>query len=63
MLMYENKDQKCECWKCELELKCVYREKNQRLSKADGGLGKCAKLPENNGQLSDKRPVRKEAIL
>lgn len=48
---YENKDRKCECWKCELADKCVYRDRFQAFPKEAGGLGKCAKLPENNGKL------------
>jgi hypothetical protein len=47
-MQYENKDQKCECWKCELAEKCVYKDKYQRLPDE---LGKCAKLPRNNGKL------------
>lgn len=48
---YENKNQKCECWKCELQGLCVYRDRSQRHRKENGGIGKCAKLPENNGKL------------
>lgn len=50
---YKNEDRKCECWKCELADKCVYREKFQRHPRegGNGGLGKCAKLPENKGKL------------
>ena len=48
---YENNDRQCECNKCELSGKCVYNEKYQRLGREDGGLGKCAKLKENNGKL------------
>jgi hypothetical protein len=49
--IYENKDRKCECWKCELADKCVYRDRFQALPRENGGLGKCAKLTENNGKL------------
>lgn len=48
MKIYENKDGKCECWKCELKDKCVYKDKHQRLPDT---LGKCAKLPQNKGKL------------
>lgn len=42
--VYENKDKKCECWKCEKKETCQYRDKFQRLSKMDGGLELCKKL-------------------
>ncbi|MBK5243712.1 MAG: hypothetical protein JJE18_01575 [Eubacteriaceae bacterium] len=48
MAEYENKDRKCECWKCELSGKCAYKDKFQRLPDE---LGKCAKLPKNSGKL------------
>ena len=51
MEIYENKDRKCECHKCELSDKCVYKDKHQRIGRESGGLSKCAKLKENNGKL------------
>ena len=50
--IYDNADLRCECWKCELNDRCVYKDKHQRISRDRyGGLGKCAKLPENKGKL------------
>ncbi len=50
--IYKNEDRKCECWKCELQEKCVYKDKYQRLGRENrGALGKCAKLSENKGVL------------
>ncbi len=50
--IYENKDRKCECWRCELSEKCVYKDRFQRLgTEIKGALGKCAKLKENKGNL------------
>ncbi len=49
---YKNEDRKCECWRCELQEKCVYKDRFQRLGKeVKGALGKCAKLKENAGKL------------
>lgn len=45
---YDNADQRCECWKCELRNICKFVEKGQRLPKKHapaGGLGLCHKLP------------------
>lgn len=43
--IYENKEQKCECWKCEKKETCGYRDKYQRLPRtAPGALGLCPKL-------------------
>lgn len=42
--VYENKDKKCECWKCELKDTCQYVDKFQRLPRISGGLGLCKKL-------------------
>ena len=45
MKKYENKDKKCECWKCELEITCPYKDKYQRLPRTvPGALGLCKKL-------------------
>jgi|GEM_PF-2120737 len=45
MTKYENKDKKCECWKCELEITCPYKDKYQRLPRSrSGALGLCKKL-------------------
>lgn len=47
---YENKNRKCECFKCELkhaEKPCPYHDKFQRLPREAGGLGLCKKLEEN----------------
>ena len=45
---YENKDQKCECWKCELKDTCPYKDKYQRLPRtAPGALGLCKKLKDS----------------
>ena len=42
---YENKDKKCECWKCELQGTCQYKDKFQRLPRSNrGSLGLCKKL-------------------
>ena len=49
--IYTNVDRRCECWKCELNGKCVYKDKYQRIGRDIGGLGKCAKLVENGGKL------------
>ncbi len=48
---YENRDRKCECYRCELKTECVYLERFQRFGTEQGGLGKCAKLKENKGKL------------
>lgn len=49
---YKNEDRKCECWRCELQEKCVYKDRFQRLgTEVKGALGKCAKLKENAGKL------------
>lgn len=43
--IYENKDKKCECWKCELKDKCQYKDKYSRFPRtAPGALGLCKKL-------------------
>lgn len=43
--IYKNEDQKCECWKCELQDTCVYQNKYQRLPRSTpGALGLCKKL-------------------
>lgn len=43
--IYKNEDQKCECWKCELQENCVYRDRYQRLPRSTpGALGLCKKL-------------------
>lgn len=43
--IYKNEDRKCECWKCELQDTCVYRNKYQRLPRSTpGALGLCKKL-------------------
>lgn len=45
--VYQNEDQKCECWKCELRNSCVYRDKYQRHPKSvPGALGLCKKLDQ-----------------
>ncbi|MHC1749450.1 MAG: hypothetical protein AB9856_14355 [Cellulosilyticaceae bacterium] len=45
MESYENKDKKCECWKCEKSGKCPHKDKYQRLPRtAAGALGLCPKL-------------------
>lgn len=41
----------CECWKCDLKQECVYHDRFQMYPKDEGGLGKCALLPENSGIL------------
>lgn len=48
---YENKDERCNCSRCELNDKCVYKDKFQRLPRKVGGLSKCAKLEQNRGKL------------
>lgn len=46
--MYENKDRKCECHKCELNITCQYVDKYQRLGREHkGALALCKKLSEN----------------
>lgn len=43
--IYENKDKKCECWKCEKKDTCQYKDKYQRLPRtAQGALGLCPKI-------------------
>ncbi len=46
---YKNEDKECECWKCELNTACPYRDKYQRLPRSvKGALGLCKKLsPED----------------
>ncbi len=45
MNKYENKDKKCECWKCELKSTCQYKDKYQRLPRShSGALALCKKL-------------------
>lgn len=48
-MIYKNEDRKCECYKCELEDSCNFRDKYQRLPRdiAKGALGLCPKLEEN----------------
>lgn len=41
---YQNKDNKCECRKCEKREKCIHANAIRRLSKNIGGLGLCPKL-------------------
>ncbi len=42
---YDNKDQKCECWKCEIKDTCPYKDKYQRMPRTTpGALGLCKKL-------------------
>lgn len=41
---YKNEDKKCECWKCELQDKCQFKDKFQRLPRTKSGLGLCKKL-------------------
>lgn len=42
--VYKNKDEKCDCSKCEISHVCNYRHKFQRLPRTQGGLGMCLKL-------------------
>lgn len=43
--IYENKDGECECWKCERQKACPYKDKYQRLPRTvPGALGLCPKL-------------------
>lgn len=43
--VYDNKDKKCECCKCELKDNCNYKYKYQRLPRTvSGALGLCKKL-------------------
>jgi hypothetical protein len=43
--IYENKDGECECWKCERQKSCPYKDKYQRLPRTvPGALGLCPKL-------------------
>lgn len=45
--IYENKNQKCECWKCEKSETCPYKDKFQRHPRSvSGALGLCPKLPK-----------------
>lgn len=46
MDIYKNEDNKCECWKCELQDTCPYVDKYQRLPReeAEGALSLCKKL-------------------
>ena len=48
-MIYKNEDRKCECWKCELEDRCNFKDKYQRLPRREvrGALGLCPKLEEN----------------
>ena len=44
-IIYQNKDGKCECSKCELKDTCQYKDKYQRLPRtAPGALSLCKKL-------------------
>lgn len=47
MELYENKQKKCECWKCEINGTCQYKDKFQRLPKPTG-LGLCKKLKDED---------------
>lgn len=52
--MYENKDRKCDCYRCELNANCPYVNKYQRLGKEHkGALGLCKKLKENQRERSE----------
>lgn len=44
--IYENKDGKCECCKCEKRIKCPFADKYQRHDPKDapGALALCPKL-------------------
>lgn len=42
--IYQNKDKKCDCSKCEISHICNYKNKFQRLSREKGGLEMCLKL-------------------
>lgn len=42
--IYTNDDKQCECWKCELNNTCQFKDKYLRLTRQDGGLGLCKKL-------------------
>lgn len=42
--IYQNKGEKCDCSKCEISHICNYKNKFQRLPRAQGGLGMCLKL-------------------
>jgi predicted metal-binding protein len=41
---YENRDGKCECYKCELKEECIHREAYRRMPRDVGGLALCKKL-------------------
>lgn len=41
---YENRDKKCECYKCELIEDCIHKEAYRRMPRDVGGLGLCKKL-------------------
>ena len=48
MEVYKNEYGKCECWKCELQDTCPYKDKYQRLPRTSrGSLGLCKKLKQN----------------
>jgi len=45
MEIYKNEDGKCECWKCEKQTTCPYKDKYQRHpTTVPGALGLCPKL-------------------
>lgn len=46
--IYKNKNNWCECWVCELNNTCQYKDKFQRLPREQGGLGLCKKLAKED---------------
>lgn len=52
--IYKNEDRKCECWKCELQDICLYKDSYQRLGRENkNALGLCKKLKENGYETED----------
>lgn len=53
--VYQNEDNLCECWLCELRGRCQYRDKYQRLPRTNSGaLGLCRKLNQE-AQNADRK--------
>ena len=47
--IYQNKDKKCECHKCEMTAEtCKHWEACRRMTEKVGGLGLCPKLPKED---------------
>ena len=45
--IYTNTDSRCECWRCELQSRCLVESSYKRLPLEYGGLGQCRKLKKD----------------